>query len=515
MTNDVTFKLPNPGYEQYSWLLMDEHGPSSVTPLLESQGFGPRSSSGSGVPRMLRINGFSYARVEGVSNPDATGPFGANLPSRLVEVTGWREVWIAEANKVGEWLEAFDPASVPPAGWRQEFASQMRYYQEVFFGVHGNAVGPVRAAADAFSDLFLRRFGEERRADLNALFQGMPNCSLDRAIALWGLGRALREEPELQAALDRGVAFNDAPASGDFRALFNEMLSVYGCTTNADLLDLPVWRDDPSIPLAAVRAYARQSDDADPRLSAARQRQHREEIEAELRGLAAYDDELAAIVRLLPLAQQLMPCLEDHNLLCDQRMEAGSRARWLSIGRFLQQKDLMASADDVFYLYFAELVEALEDESKPDKTQVAARRRHLQRARAMMPPPVLGKPLVQTPKAVASLIQGSETRVLRGNAAAPGSYRGRARVIETLEEAARLEEGDILVCRTTSPPWTPFFNLISALVTNTGGSLSHGAVVAREFGIPAVVGTTIGTATIPDGATITVDGTNGQVIIES
>ena len=109
----------------------------------------------------------------------------------------------------------------------------------------------------------------------------------------------------------------------------------------------------------------------------------------------------------------------------------------------------------------------------------------------------------------------SDRRVLRGYAASPGSYRGRARVIETLADAGSLVEGDVLVCRTTSPPWTPFFGVIAALVTNSGGALSHGAVVAREFGIPAVMGTLTATLQIRDGATVTVDGTNGLVVIEA
>ena len=103
---------------------------------------------------------------------------------------------------------------------------------------------------------------------------------------------------------------------------------------------------------------------------------------------------------------------------------------------------------------------------------------------------------------------------LRGVSASRGSYRGRARIIETLAQAASLVEGDILVCRSTTPPWSPLFGIIAALVTNSGGALSHGAIVAREFGIPAVVGTVNATVLVPDGATITVDGTNGVVIIE-
>jgi pyruvate,water dikinase len=111
-------------------------------------------------------------------------------------------------------------------------------------------------------------------------------------------------------------------------------------------------------------------------------------------------------------------------------------------------------------------------------------------------------------------LHATELRVLRGVAASGGSYRGRARVVDTIEQAASLQPGDVLVCRTTTPAWTPFFGVIAALVTNGGGALSHSAIVAREFGIPAVIGTVNGSALIRDGATVTVDGSNGLVLIE-
>ena len=87
-------------------------------------------------------------------------------------------------------------------------------------------------------------------------------------------------------------------------------------------------------------------------------------------------------------------------------------------------------------------------------------------------------------------------------------------MIESLEEAGTLVAGDILVVRATTPPWTPYFGVIGALVANTGGVLSHGSVVAREYGIPAVVGTRNGTSLIPDGAMVVVDGTTGHVWVE-
>jgi pyruvate,water dikinase len=78
-----------------------------------------------------------------------------------------------------------------------------------------------------------------------------------------------------------------------------------------------------------------------------------------------------------------------------------------------------------------------------------------------------------------------------------------------------LQPGEVLVCRATTPAWTPLFGVAGAVVTNAGGALSHTAIVAREFGIPAVLGTQNGTSFIPDGATVTVDGTAGVVTIQA
>lgn len=106
-------------------------------------------------------------------------------------------------------------------------------------------------------------------------------------------------------------------------------------------------------------------------------------------------------------------------------------------------------------------------------------------------------------------------QVVRGTAASAGVYRGRARIVVGLPEAYRLEPGDVLVCPATSPEWTPYFGVVGALVTGTGSLLAHAAVVAREFGIPAVVGATGATLLIPDGAMVTVDGSSGTVTIET
>ena len=100
---------------------------------------------------------------------------------------------------------------------------------------------------------------------------------------------------------------------------------------------------------------------------------------------------------------------------------------------------------------------------------------------------------------------------LAGSPGSAGTVRGPARIVRSIAEADRIQPGDVLVAETTAPPWTPLFATVAAVVTDTGGALSHCAVVAREYGIPAVVGVGIATQAIADGQMVEVDGNAGIV----
>ena len=108
---------------------------------------------------------------------------------------------------------------------------------------------------------------------------------------------------------------------------------------------------------------------------------------------------------------------------------------------------------------------------------------------------------------------GPDPQTLRGHSASAGTVRGPARVVRSLSEADRVRAGDVLVAVATMPAWTPLFATIAAVVTDVGGITSHCAVVAREYGIPAVVGTTVATSMIRDGQLLEVDGQAGTVRI--
>jgi pyruvate,water dikinase len=514
MSSKITFELPDSRLADYTWILFDEHMPVPAAPLIGNHfgGMG-RAPPEEFPPRSLQINGLTYMREDMVPSPEGAMR-GQPLPASVEEMRRWRSELQPEVDKVIAALADFDPATVAPGTWEETLDAHRREYWRVFGAIHRAAVFPAHVVSGHFRQAYVERFGEACRDDALALLQGFPNASLQRAEMLWELSRVLRAHPDVIEALDRGEDVPAGPGGQVFGEYLAKLQQAFGSSAEGFVEDRPNWREDPTMPIAMARAYARVEDGRGPLDIHEEQKRRRQRLETELRDAAADDAEAADLLRLLPIAQEHLPNLEDHNYYTDQCLTAASRARWLAIGRHLRSRGLLDAADDVFFLHRFELIQTLESRMTPDKALLTERRAELAAVRAAVPPPVLGKPPAVSDAPLPEGLHATELRVLRGVAASGGSYRGRARVVDTIEQAASLQPGDVLVCRATTPAWTPFFGVIAALVTNGGGALSHSAIVAREFGIPAVIGTINGSALIRDGATVTVDGTNGLVLIE-
>jgi len=226
---------------------------------------------------------------------------------------------------------------------------------------------------------------------------------------------------------------------------------------------------------------------------------------------------------MLAAAQAATVISEDHNFWIDNMALHHLRAVLLAAGRRLVEDGTIAVANDVFMLDPEELRAALATPAGDLRETVSERLAQMARQRAMSPPPMLGTmptapppddPFTRLGLKFSGTPQASTAGgELRGASGSAGVVRGTARVIHSISEAGRVQPGDIIVTETTAPPWTPLFATVAAVVTKTGGVLSHCAVVAREYGIPAVVGTATATSAIADGQTIEVDGDAGIVRI--
>jgi pyruvate,water dikinase len=186
----------------------------------------------------------------------------------------------------------------------------------------------------------------------------------------------------------------------------------------------------------------------------------------------------------------------------------GGRAATRAIGRTLREEGRLDDVDDAFYLTIEELLKPLPG-AVMDLVRFR-RDRRVEYRRYELPLTFTGVP---EPSIRVEDVGGEAGDVLTGVAGAPGTVEGTARVVVDPFDAEPLEPGEILVCRFTDPSWAPLFSLADALVIDIGAAASHGAIVARELGVPCVIGTGDGTRRIRTGDRLRVDGSAGRVEI--
>ena len=236
---------------------------------------------------------------------------------------------------------------------------------------------------------------------------------------------------------------------------------------------------------------------------------------------------------MLARAAAAYPVREDNEYFTASAPLALVRRTALEIGRRLADRGQLEVRDDVFYLEADEAREALRDgaerrdfvrRAQGERAWTVAHPGPASYGKDPGPPPPFGSLPAEARLAnegflwVVERIFGPDTRgqtgaggAVTGVPASPGSYTGPVRVIRNEAEFGRLRAGDVLVCPVTSPVWSVLFPAVGALVTDTGGMLSHPAIIAREYGVPAVVATGNGTSALRDGQLVTVDGTAGIV----
>jgi pyruvate,water dikinase len=301
------------------------------------------------------------------------------------------------------------------------------------------------------------------------------------------------------------------------------------------------WNDDLSMPFASLSAYVGRlkAGESLHRPIEKLQAERRQLIE-DYRELLGTDEDRAAYDQMITLAHRVFPYVEGHKFYCEHWYTNLFFNKIRQFGGLLAAHDFFADAEDVFQLTHYELESAIIDlmnawstGSKPRGPEhwpalVAERRAALAVWAKHATAPALGAvpDVIDDPAIVMlwgitresldrwlSADSGPNQDEIRGVAACRGVAEGIARVITTVDQMSRLKKGDILVCQITNPTWAPIFDKIAGAVSDIGGSMSHAAIVAREYGLPAVVGTGNGTTRIKDGQRIRVDGGRGVVTI--
>jgi len=356
----------------------------------------------------------------------------------------------------------------------------------------------------------------------------------DSIEALWRMKNEVRDDPELRAAFESESTAAVAAALRSTergRRFVSERIEPYQrefgwhAVWSHEFI-FPTVREVMEPVLESIRGYLATDYDYPSAIDAMRR-----DIEAAsfeiLDGLEGemLDEMRAANETNLRMA----PLTPDHHFYIDQGANAHVRAVLLAVGRKLVEAGRLDAADDVIFLRYNELRALIGSAAAVDaRAIVALRRAERETAMSVQPRDWIG---TATPSQLAfpylvnwgypERFHRGQSRadedggadVIEGIAGSPGVHEGIARVVMTVDDFEAVRDDDVLVCQMTNPAWVVLFTRIAALVTDTGGTTSHPAVLAREFGIPAVIGTSNASKRIATGDRVRVDGTTGRVEI--
>ncbi len=368
--------------------------------------------------------------------------------------------------------------------------------------------------------------------NVSKFFQGRDSRIMQTDRAMWelvaeaerlGIGDLFDNEPDQI----RDVLAKAGGNASVWLTKFDDFLKVYGWRTEgiADT-NIPSWIENPASPLGQIRnflsmdephdfekAAAAAIDERDAAIDAARS-----QISGET--LGAFD-QLLAINQVANFAWWN----EDHNYYIDLRASIPLRRAALALGQACGAD----TYDDGLFLFYPEAIDVAAGRRQWKDLQSIATARHeyydhyndirdtLPKIVGTLPERVDDPVLIEIFGMHHHYFEGlkadADATVLTGFPASAGAVQGRARVMVSATELFLLEEDEILVCEATSPNWTPAFALIAGCVCDGGGSLTHAAIVSREYGIPCVVGTSVATSRVRTGDLIEVDGTKGVVTI--
>jgi phosphohistidine swiveling domain-containing protein len=370
---------------------------------------------------------------------------------------------------------------------------------------------------------------------------------------LWrlaGLARDLGVDSPLRhaAPADALARMKTLPNGPAWLSHLDAFLATYGQRTEETCrIDTPSWIEDPSPALYAIASFLAKPAGFD--FQAARQASLAErdaQIEAARRQLSGQNLQRFNEALASNQAANFAWWNEQHNYLIDRRAAIPARRAVLELGARLAADDVIGAPDDLFYLFKPEFFDVMEGAASKGSASngsasngsarwaeltamIPDRRAYFEHWKTRGPelPTMLGTIPDTVPDPIMIEVFGLSGHFLetlkgasgshdaateiRGFPAAKGVVEGSAKVITSVADIALVEPGDILVCGGTTTEWTPVFGIITACVCDTGGSLTHAAIVSREYGIPCVVGTAIATQVIKTGDRVRVDGRAGTV----
>jgi phosphohistidine swiveling domain-containing protein len=449
----------------------------------------------------------------------------------------WKRRYLPEIQRNFEYLDTFpmDTASLPELMILLEEALDI---QERHWRLHWMLNLAQFQASITFESVLIPLIGEQHKPLVGRILISDEDRNWDSVRDLW----TLKEKVKKSAALRKAFDDNDNAAgvmtalgtSDEGRALLKDIdayKTEYGNKSMyAHEYIYTTWRENPTPIVEALRGYL--LSDYDYEKDVRQLRANRDAAIGEMWSLVPAGTSQADKDKLktaLDLAMKMTPLTPDHHFYMDQGTYARMRLVLMGIGRTLVELGGLTQPDDIMFLNYDELRKLSANVSTFDaKSMVTQRRKEREQAFAVRPRlwagtitdwSMYGEPYKQVlwdwpgiyerSKAAAQQPSGS----VKGLGASAGVYEGIARVVDNPEQFDQVKKGEVLVCKMTSPSWVVLFTKIGGLVTDSGGALSHPAVVSREFGIPAVVGARTATQDIKTGQRVRLNGASGVVEI--
>jgi rifampicin phosphotransferase len=440
-------------------------------------------------------------------------------PIYALQALFWPKAAVKRVQKTAERVRAMN--FIAPGRTPEERLLRMEQFVGDFLSVVGGLapVLPVGLGSQALAGKLLGDLAkpEERQVVL----RGLPhNPTTEMDLQLWQLSQRVAIHPDIveriHASTPERLAreYRTGTLPPPLQQGLAEFLARYGHRGVAEIdLGLPRWSEDPTHILGALSNYLQVHDPSlAPPVQFQRGAHEAERMLAELVRRARSKGWLRSrlVHFFLRRTRELVGLREMPKFIIVLLM-ARMRELWWTVGKELEQAGRLETAGDAFFLSLPEIHAALAGAEMQNTVRAHRAAYDFELRRRHIPRVLLSDG--SEPGAISGDAEGSPQGVLRGTPASPGTVTARARVILD-PTGAHLAPGEILVAPSTDPGWTPLFLTAGGLVMEMGGAISHGAVVAREYGIPAVVGVAGATERIATGSRITVDGAAGTITIE-
>ena len=508
-TIERPFQLSDQADAARFWFLDLIHNPRALPPLSADLFCLNSAFSPIGLDSRV-VNGYVYNSPRTVGAPPAV----PELPPG-VALRNWETRYLPAVRAVYESLRDQPYAGMTAPEILAFFRSQLEP-RGIAFGDTVRAAMEIGPEAERLAQFLEAKLGVEGDLISATLLHGSGSDTRSLGNEVQQLARDARRAPAVLAALQsRDFAAALASPEEPWASTLRQFLAAH-----EDEIALwseihePAWNEDPLplLRLVAATLDAGESERHDAAAAAMEQVRSR---------LAPAD--LPEFEAALAVSRDYVPVIE-HRARWQLKLCGGVRKSVVALANRLVEEGALEDANDIFFVHYEELDAAVAGvlDARP---LVASRRAEWREQLQLTPPLTLGLPVpYEMLGAVnpmmrrmfgAIAVTAPTATTIGGIGASGGVVRGRARVVTSLAEAEELQDGDILVCPSTSPPWSPYFAVVAAVVTDAGGMISHAAIEAREYGIPAVVGTREATRKIPEGATITVDGSAGTVTLEA